>query len=546
MKISNEALSLQTANLMRLNNRTVSSAMEQLSSGMRINRGADDPSGIAIYKGMQSQVNGLNAALENMQDGLNLLRTAESGLQEASEVVLRIRDIAVRAANEVVLTDADRSRLQAEVDSLIDELNRSAQSVTWNKKHLNVDNDNYLDLNATFNSITVNDYGALPPAQTAAYDALKVSVSGAISNAVEKVYGMLGMAPDPSTDLVITYDSQGYAGQPIATGGGVPGLMQININLDYFLDLGTGGPSIGYNPTDIFTMEQVLVHEMTHAVFGELGGGGGDAWGQEMLAAFVSGEADARVAGDPAGVTGAVATTLDSGTTAIEYAELALAGMFIAEEHGAGRMREITQEFINNGFDMKSAISTVLNDWYKDGPGTVFEEFEKAADAWSQNYIDSGKYNNLKTGGFAPTASPPGTVAANAWYLQVGANSGERIDLFTPWSAAGTLDYIAFSDVTSQAAALRTLSTVDRAVDTLGVALSDVGVQQRVIMSQINDVSNTVINLEASMSKIGDSDIATAIVEITRAQIMSVNISSALTEIGRLSRATLELIQKHL
>lgn len=542
MKINESSIFLEIANQMRLNNQTVSKVSERLSTGLRINRGADDPSGLSIYKDMQARLGGLNASLENIQDSLNMLRTAESGISETMDIVLRIRDLVVRASNEAVLTDSDRGKLQSEIKSLIDEINRGAQSRKWNTKHLNVDNDNYLDLNATFNSVTVTDYvGVLTPQQTTDYAALKCSIDEAIRPAIEKVYGMLGMAPDPSTDLTITYESNGYAGQPIATGGGVPGTMQVNINLDYFLDMGTGGPSIGYGATDIFTMEQVLVHEMTHAVFGELGGGGGDAWGQEMLATFVSGEADVRAAGDPAGVQGAVATTLDSGTTAVEYAELALAGVFISETHGASRVREIAQEFASNGFDMKSAISTVLRDWYAD-----FNEFEAASDAWSNNYIDSGRYNYLQTGGFAATASPPAAVPASAWYVQSGPDAGDTEELVSPWTAAGSLDYLAFSDVSSQDAALRTLTTVDRAIDTLAKGLADVGIQQDVFMRQIDDISNTTINLEASMSSIGDADMASEIVELTRSQILSSTINSALQQSSRLSYATLDLLLKHL
>jgi len=136
MIISTNVNSLITGNILRLNAQDTRTRMERLSSGLRINRGADDPSGLAISKGMKAQVRGFNVAVGNCQDGVNLLQTMDGGMAEISNILQRMRDLAVRAANEATLTQSDRDKMQDEIVGLRDEITRSAGSVDFNEKHI--------------------------------------------------------------------------------------------------------------------------------------------------------------------------------------------------------------------------------------------------------------------------------------------------------------------------------------------------------------------------------------------------------------------------
>ncbi len=123
-------------NNLRLTNLGLQTSLERLSSGLRINHASDDPSGLAIAKGMEAQIGGIRTAVQNAEDGINLIRTADGSLSETHDILLRMRDLAVRAANEATLTTADMTRLDNEFKSLMDEIHRKSSAVTFNTKVL--------------------------------------------------------------------------------------------------------------------------------------------------------------------------------------------------------------------------------------------------------------------------------------------------------------------------------------------------------------------------------------------------------------------------
>ena len=106
-------------------------AMEQLASGLRINRAADDPAGLAISERMRAQIRGLRQAQRNAQDGISLLQVAEGALNESHAILQRIRELAVQAASDTY-SDEDRQHIQDEIDQLLDELTRIAESTEFN------------------------------------------------------------------------------------------------------------------------------------------------------------------------------------------------------------------------------------------------------------------------------------------------------------------------------------------------------------------------------------------------------------------------------
>jgi flagellin len=123
-------------NNLRLTNLGLKQSLERLSSGLRINKGADDPSGLAIAKGMESQIMGIRTSQMNGEDGISLIHTADGALAETHDVLMRMRDLAVRAANEATLTSRDIMRINNELQSLKAELARKSQAVTFNTKVL--------------------------------------------------------------------------------------------------------------------------------------------------------------------------------------------------------------------------------------------------------------------------------------------------------------------------------------------------------------------------------------------------------------------------
>lgn len=109
----------------------LSKSLEKLSSGLRINRAADDAAGLAISEGLRSQVNGLNVAARNAQDGISVIQTAEGALTEVHSILQRMRDLAVQGGNDSNNADS-RAAIKNEADQLGAELSRISESTNFN------------------------------------------------------------------------------------------------------------------------------------------------------------------------------------------------------------------------------------------------------------------------------------------------------------------------------------------------------------------------------------------------------------------------------
>ncbi len=113
----------------------LSKSLERLSSGLRINRAADDAAGLAISEKMRGQIKGLAQAIRNAQDAISLIQTAEGALNETHSILQRMRQLAVQAANDT-LTPDDRDQIQKEINQLIEELDRIGNTTEFNTKKL--------------------------------------------------------------------------------------------------------------------------------------------------------------------------------------------------------------------------------------------------------------------------------------------------------------------------------------------------------------------------------------------------------------------------
>jgi flagellin len=113
----------------------MSTSLERLSSGLRINRAADDAAGLAISEKLRSQISGLQKASSNAQDGISLIQTGEGALNESHSILQRMRELSVQASNDTNTTQ-DRKQIQKEVDQLSQELSRIGNSTQFNGKSL--------------------------------------------------------------------------------------------------------------------------------------------------------------------------------------------------------------------------------------------------------------------------------------------------------------------------------------------------------------------------------------------------------------------------
>lgn len=131
MVISHNMSAMYADRLLKSREIDMNKNIEKLSSGLKINRGADDASGLAVSEKLRAQVRGLNQAGKNIENAVSFIQTTEGYLNETSDILHRIRELAVQSANGIY-TDEDRMQIQVEVSQLVDEVNRIASHAQFN------------------------------------------------------------------------------------------------------------------------------------------------------------------------------------------------------------------------------------------------------------------------------------------------------------------------------------------------------------------------------------------------------------------------------
>jgi len=131
MIINHNMSSLYADRVLNLSNESITKNMEKLSSGERINRAGDDASGLAVSEKMRSQIRGLNQASRNIQNGVSFIQTTEGYLNETTDILQRVRELAVQSANGIY-SDEDRMQIQVEVSQLVAEVDRIASQAQFN------------------------------------------------------------------------------------------------------------------------------------------------------------------------------------------------------------------------------------------------------------------------------------------------------------------------------------------------------------------------------------------------------------------------------
>jgi flagellin len=126
---------LYSQNALKTNARSTATTMERLSTGVRVNSAKDDAAGLAIGQNMTSQIRGLNQAVRNINDGINLIQTAEGGLRSITDMLQRMRELAVQSANGTN-SDIQRAYLQKEAVALQEQISKVIDTTKWNDKTL--------------------------------------------------------------------------------------------------------------------------------------------------------------------------------------------------------------------------------------------------------------------------------------------------------------------------------------------------------------------------------------------------------------------------
>ena len=135
MRINTNLNAMIATNQMSKNTALAGSSMEKLSTGLRITKAGDDAAGLAVSEKMRAQIRGMEQAERNVQDGISMVQTAEGALEEAGNIVQRMRELGIQAGNDT-LSDDDRTKVKAELTQLQDEMSKIATETKFNGKQL--------------------------------------------------------------------------------------------------------------------------------------------------------------------------------------------------------------------------------------------------------------------------------------------------------------------------------------------------------------------------------------------------------------------------
>lgn len=135
MRVNTNMNALLAHNSMTKNTALAGNSMEKLSSGLRINKAGDDAAGLAISEKMRGQIRGLDQANKNVQDGVSMIQTAEGGMEEITNILQRMRELTVQAANDTNTAD-ERTKITTELTELTDEVTRIAGATQFNGQNV--------------------------------------------------------------------------------------------------------------------------------------------------------------------------------------------------------------------------------------------------------------------------------------------------------------------------------------------------------------------------------------------------------------------------
>jgi flagellin len=461
----------------------LATAISRLSSGMRINSAKDDAAGLAISTRFTTQINGLNQAVSNANDGISLAQTTESALNEVTNNMQRIRTLAVQSAN-ATNSDSDRAALDAEVQQRLSEITRISQQTTFNGRHV---------LDGTFGSAAF---------QIGANVGETISVNLSQGAGAKQVGQVATSASADLSSLFLTGGSAATAS--VATATGVAGFDYSATSKSFTVD----GNAVALNTAE--GTQAALVTDV-----------------QTQLNTAAAGKYTVAASG----ATGFTITTTATGASsaiAIGGTDAAfITGNTSGADAVAGTASPLTLatgDLTVDGTDMAGS--------YKDAQSLVDAINSKGIAGVSAYYDSSSKEMHLNAqAALTVDGTKAGAGAGNLGFSGAGA---------TAIAIGGDL---ASSNVKTVSGANDTISRIDAALGTISSMRSDLGAVQNRFDSTIANLQTISQNLSSSRSQIQDADFAAETANMSSANILQQAGVSVLAQANASTQSVLKLLQ---
>ncbi|MCG8426474.1 MAG: flagellin [Chromatiales bacterium] len=488
--INTNVMSLNAQRNLNKSQSSMATAMERLSSGLRINSAKDDAAGLAISERMTSQIRGLNQAARNANDGISLAQTAEGAMGEIGNNLQRIRELAIQSSN-ATNTDTDRAALDSEVQQLISEITRVATQTQFNGLTL-LDGSfagQTFQVGANANqTITVS---SITDARAASLGSNVLTTGGTVMNrAAAATADLTANVVTAEADLTLTTAQGGTtAAISYANNAGADGIATA---------INTAGVSVG--------LSAVATNSATISNLGSAGTVTMDLNGQSISAdVAATGDLSALVAAinGAQGTTGVTASFADPSNKAV-----------ISLSTTDGRDIEVLN------FDNSGGVKTV------DVAG------------------GNGAAVQLTGGGGANTDSTRvvGTVDI---YSSKGDITAANADLteFAGANAASAFSSVGSVSISTSTDAQAAIRVLDEALQQINTGRADLGAYQNRFESTISTLQTSAENLSAARSRIRDADFAAETASMTRAQILQQAGVSMVSQANSVPQSVLSLLQ---
>jgi len=501
---------------------SMQTAMQRLSSGLRINNAADDAAGLAISQRMTTQVNGLNQAARNANDGISLAQTAEGALSELTNNLQRIRELAVQSANSTN-SASDRAALDQEVQQRLQEVDRIAQQTAFNGQKV---------LDGSFGSATFQvganvgetiGIGLTTSMRASAVGKTADYVNGTTQYSSSYAVGGQGTGVDvanalSSGDLTITVGS----GSAVTVGASA--------------DLSSGTGNAGRTATSAYSKLQAInsasvpgltaTADTTVTVdFAAVTGTGGNS--ETAYSLNINGQAiysgyNAVTNGDLSGSAVAAAINTNAATTGVT-ASFDSSNNRITLNASDGRNITTTQsshEATGQGLTATTSATGLNN---------------SANDALTSATTAVDSTSTAVYGGTIRLTANSGIILGGAHETYIGYADSSNMAL-----GSSALNSIS---VTSVSNANTTITRIDSALETVNTFRGTLGAIQNRFQSTINSTSATAENLTAARSRIQDTDFAAETANMTSAQILQQAGVSVLSQANSSQQSILKLLQ---
>ncbi|MCA0912819.1 flagellin [Marinobacter nauticus] len=497
--INTNVASLNAQNQLGKSQNMNDQALQRLSSGLRINSAKDDAAGLAISTRFQSQITGLNVATRNANDGISLAQTAEGALDEVTNNLQRIRELAVQSAN-ATNSDSDRDALNAEVQQRIEEIDRISSQTAFNGLKV---------LDGTFGS--ANFQVGANAGETIGVNlgtGTRADSIGAVASATLDV-GAVALADDSeftvqagSGDAVtISMDANSSASSiaEAIRSENIDGISSVTATNEQTFDFAT------------VTLEDVDGGAATPEVAGKF-----------TLAIGVGGEAATAATTFVVDGTAGDGTGADTTVTAQDVADY-INGNETLKKEG------LSAEVVDGKLEIKT----------EDGENFTLKQTITKGDTTADNTTDGLAGNATITDGTDATFSGEVEIDALTSITIAGANADMVGD---PGSvqASGAIEDIDISDVDG---ANEAINRVDAALNAVNSLRGDLGAIQNRFESTIANLATSVENLSASNSRILDADFAAETANLAKSQVLQQAGISVLAQANARPQQVLSLLQ---